>query len=214
MKIIDISPSIHSKLAVFPGDTPWKRTIALDFAKGDHLLLSQMQATLHLGAHADAPSHYHPDGEGIDTRSLDYYLGPCQVIDLSQHNYSSSDWKINLGIFNLNIIQTPRVLFKTLTFDPYQWKTPFASFDHQLISKLKQLGVITLGIDTPSVDAWNSKDLETHNAIFKNDMAILEGLDLAHTSEGLYRLIALPLKIQAGDASPVRAILLEGSHDF
>ena len=39
---------------------------------------------------------------------------------------------------------------------------------------------------------------------------ILEGIDLAHVAPGEYRLIALPLRIERGDGSPVRAVLLPG----
>ena len=39
-------------------------------------------ATVHLGAHADAPSHY-GRGPAIHERSLDYYLGPCQVMHVA-----------------------------------------------------------------------------------------------------------------------------------
>jgi arylformamidase len=39
-------------------------------------------------------------------------------------------------------------------------------------------------------------------------MSILEGLVLRDVPDGVYELIALPLPIEAGDASPVRAVLL------
>ena len=38
-------------------------------------------------------------------------------------------------------------------------------------------------------------------------MAILEGLVLDGVPEGTYELIALPLRLQKFDASPVRAVL-------
>jgi Predicted metal-dependent hydrolase len=38
-------------------------------------------------------------------------------------------------------------------------------------------------------------------------MAILEGIVLQGVPEGIYELIALPLKLQDFDASPVRAVL-------
>ena len=40
-------------------------------------------------------------------------------------------------------------------------------------------------------------------------MAILEGIVLDAVAAGDYELIALPLKIRGGDASPVRAVLRE-----
>ncbi len=42
-------------------------------------------------------------------------------------------------------------------------------------------------------------------------MAILEGLMLEHVPSGLYTLIALPLKLTEAEASPVRAVLIEGN---
>ena len=64
-----------------------------------------------------------------------------------------------------------------------------------------------IGIDTPSVDLFDSKDLPAHLAFLRNDMAILEGIDLSEVPEGIYELIALPLKLAGFDASPVRAVL-------
>ena len=56
--IIDISPPLNASLAVWPGDTPLSREVLLDMARGASVTLSTLRATVHLGAHADAPSHY------------------------------------------------------------------------------------------------------------------------------------------------------------
>ena len=72
---------------------------------------------------------------------------------------------------------------------------------------LPPVGVILIGIDTPSVDPFSSKDLPAHKMFLKHDMGILEGLVLKDVPAGLYELIALPLKLVGFDASPVRAIL-------
>ena len=78
--VYDITPPITSKLAVWPSDTPLSREVLCDIARGDNITLSTLRATVHLGAHADGPNHYGKDAPAIDERSLDYYLGPCQVI--------------------------------------------------------------------------------------------------------------------------------------
>src|SRR5437588_3765768 len=78
--IYDITPAITPKLAVWPGDTPLSREVLMDMARGDNITLSTLRATLHLGAHADGPNHYGKNAPAIDECSLDYYLGPCQVI--------------------------------------------------------------------------------------------------------------------------------------
>src|SRR5437667_3931129 len=78
--LYDITPPVTPRLAVWPGDTPPAREVLLDMRRGDPITLSTLRATVHLGAHADAPSHYGAGAPAIDARSLDYYLGPCQVI--------------------------------------------------------------------------------------------------------------------------------------
>jgi arylformamidase len=64
------------------------------------------------------------------------------------------------------------------------------------------------------VDPEDSKKLESHQILYHRDFAVLEGLYLKDVPEGLYTLIALPLPIEGGDASPVRAVLLSGVQGF
>jgi arylformamidase len=203
-EITDISPMITSTSPVFPGDVPFSRKIALDFAAGDNLLLSSITTTVHIGSHADAPNHYRRQGSGIADRHLHYYLGNAQVVDVT----SIEAKFIGVNHIDLANIACPRVLFRTKSF-PHTgpWTNNFAALDPNLIEALADLGVITIGIDTPSIDAADSKSLDCHQAIYQNDMAILEGLNLDQVKAGIYELIALPLRIEGADASPVRAVL-------
>jgi len=201
--LYDITPPISERLQVWPGDTPPRREVLLDTARGDNITLSTLHATVHLGAHADAPSHYGPGAPAIDQRSLDYYLGPCQVMRLDVPRQTI------LGPENLSgPVQAPRLLLATGTFpDPEQWNEDFAALSPELVGFFHRNGVKLVGIDTPSVDPFASKDLPAHHAFLKHDMAILEGLMLKDVPAGLYELIALPLKLAGFDASPVRAVL-------
>ena len=105
-------------------------------------------------------------------------------------------------------IQAPRVLLATGTYpDSEDFNEDFAALAPELVEDLHRQGVKLIGIDTPSVDLFDSKDLPSHRQFLKHDMAILEGLLLKDVPEGLYELIALPLKLVGFDASPVRAIL-------
>lgn len=207
MLIHDISPIISENIAVFPGDKSFSRNISCSFEKGNSFVLSSISGTVHLGAHTDAPNHYHPDGVGIDQRDLDYYLGGCQVIEVSK----SPGERITLKDLEKKEITKKRVLFKTKSFeDPNNWNDDFNSLSPEVIEFLSNKGVILVGIDTPSVDPSNDEGLSSHNKIFEKNMAILEGIVLTKVPEGTYKLIALPLKIKEADASPVRAILVEG----
>ncbi|HEY6137198.1 MAG TPA: cyclase family protein [Thermoanaerobaculia bacterium] len=204
MTLIDISPVLDAGVAVWPGDTPFARNVSLDIDAGAHLTLSDVRTTLHAGAHADAPSHYAAGGADIASRSLDYYIGQCIVVHV---NVERGDRIRPMHIAG-KAITAPRVLFRTGTFpDPRNWNDDFASLSPAVIDVLHQHGVILVGIDTPSVDPFESKALESHQALAEHDMANLEGLVLDGVAEGAYELIAAPLRIRGGDASPVRALL-------
>jgi arylformamidase len=64
-----------------------------------------------------------------------------------------------------------------------------------------------IGLDTPSMDPFDSKDLPAHKTLAQARIAILENLVLAHVTPGRYELLALPLRWEGLDASPVRAAL-------
>src|SRR5207253_3255945 len=109
--IYDISPPVSERLAVWPADTPPRREVLLDVKLGDNITLSTLHATVHLGAHADAPSHYGKDDPPIDRRSLDYYLGPCQVFRVAVPPAT----RITSAMLSGSVL-APRILIATATF--------------------------------------------------------------------------------------------------
>jgi arylformamidase len=201
--LYDITPTVSEGLAVWPGDTPPSREVLLDMEAGANLTLSTLHATVHLGAHVDAPSHYGADAPSIESRALDLYLGPCQVV----RPQAGRGARLPADAAP-DPVRAKRVLFATGTFpDPGRFNEDFAALSPELVARLHDSGVRLVGIDTPSVDPFTSKDLPTHQACLERDMAILEGIVLGRVPEGLYELIALPLKLDGFDASPVRAVL-------
>jgi len=200
---IDISPTISPRLAVWPGDSVVSREVLQDMHAGGHITLSTLRTTVHAGSHADAPSHYLRDGRTIDQQPIELYIGPCQVM----HVHVQPGQAVTPAMLPLAITQ-PRLLLATNTFrDPERWTENFAPLSVELIDHLHQHGVRLIGVDTPSVDAFTSRELPVHNRIAHYDMAILEGLVLHHITPGEYDLIALPLKLEGFDGSPVRAVL-------
>jgi len=72
-----------------------------------------------------------------------------------------------------------------------------------------------LGLDTPSVASLKEGDFRelqaVHRALLNAEIVIVEALaNLAELSVQEVFFIALPLKIQGGDGSPVRAVAVEG----
>jgi len=205
-RLIDISPPIHPGISVWPGDTPFSQRWLCRMDQGSNLDLSTVETTLHLGAHADGPSHYALGRPGIGERPLERYYGPCEVVWV--------DVERGQRVLPRHLpgpARAPRVLLRTGTFpDPDHWNTDFASLSPELVEQLADQGVVLVGLDTPSVDLYDDKVLLSHQALARRDMANLEGLVLDHVEPGLYTLIALPLRIPGADASPVRAALMAG----
>lgn len=207
-RIHDISPPVSPRSAVWPGDTAVTRELLSQLAHGESVTLSTLHATVHVGAHADAPSHIVDGTPSIDVRPLHPYIGPCVVVhaDVAPGEL--------LGVDAVPTTTAKRVLFRTGTQpDPDRFDPGFAALDASLVHQLADRGVVLVGIDTPSVDPFDSKDLPAHRACVTRDVAILEGLVLDDVAPGRYELIALPLRLEGFDASPVRAILRDRPED-
>ncbi len=203
VKLYDITPRMSPKLAVWPGDPPLVRNICSDMERGAATTNSWLKTSVHAGAHADALSHFGIDGATIDEMPLDYYIGSCQVLRP----------KVERGQRVVpEMLKTPvvaqRVLFATGTYLDFEnFNKDFAGLSPELIHMLSERGVKLVGIDTPSVDTFEAPGLPAHAAVLEYKMAILETLDLSDVPEGIYELIALPLRLVGFDASPVRAVL-------
>ncbi|MCE2880818.1 MAG: cyclase family protein [Planctomycetaceae bacterium] len=207
--IIDISPRITPDIAVWPGDTPLSREVLCHLEQGASVTLSTLRATVHLGAHADGANHYGAGAGCIDTMPLERYLGPCQVVRARADRRPGG---MRVGVAHLetplDAIRQPRVLIRTGTFPDFTaWNSDFAGLEPALVDALADRGVLLVGVDTPSVDVQESKDLAAHQRFLARNVSIIEGLRLDHVVPGEYELIALPLPLVGFDASPVRAVL-------
>ena len=202
-RFFDISPVISSATPVWPGDTQPSREILQDISRGDGITLSTLHTTVHVGAHVDAPSHFHSAGVTADQLSLTPYLGICQVV----HARATENGLITQDSLS-GPVTASRLLIATGALpDPAVWRDDFPGIDPALIGNFARTGGILLGVDLPSVDPANSRDLPAHQACFNGRIAILEGIDLRNVPDGHYELIALPLPLKGFDASPVRAVL-------
>ena len=77
----------------------------------------------------------------------------------------------------------------------------------ELVDWLAEMHYRLIGLDSPSVDALDSKELPCHHALWRHKIVNLESLLLRDVPDGAYELIALPLKLDLVCGSPVRAVL-------
>jgi len=207
-RLFDISAPIDSNTPVWPGDTPVTLERVWKMEAGSPVNVGRMTLSPHTATHADAPLHYDQDGAAIGAVGLDVYLGECLVLAIKPRGSHVSVEEIESALRSAQLQLGPRVLIRTYAKAPTaKWDSEFAAISADAIDWLAERGVRLIGVDTPSLDPQESKTMDAHHRVRAHKMAILEGLILDDVRNGTYELIALPLKLNTLDASPVRAIL-------
>jgi arylformamidase len=206
LRIHDISQPISSAVAVWPGDQPYRLEWTLQQERGDSVNVAAVTTSVHTGTHVDAGYHVVGTGARAGELPLEPFIGEAvlvDVIDLPQLDEHALE-RFDIG-------RAERVLFRTRKRAPAtEFPLSFLHPTPELARRLVAGGVKLVGTDAPSMDAPDSKTLETHRILINGGVAILENLDLGVVSPGRYTLIALPLKLMEADGSPVRAVLIEG----
>ncbi|QIG54422.1 arylformamidase [Altererythrobacter sp. BO-6] len=203
-RIWDISQPLRPRMPVWPGDTPFQQVRTWQMEAGSPVNVSELTLSTHTGAHADAPLHYDAAAPDIASVDLHAYLGECVVVDARGCGALIEPAHLP------DLDGASRVLFRTYALFPHdKWDENHTAISPATIAALSQARVVLVGMDGPSLDPQDSKTMDAHKAVLAADMRVLEGLVLDHVPAGRYELIALPLPIVGGDASPVRAILRE-----
>ncbi len=202
-RLWDISPAVHADYPVFPGDTAFSLRHTWTLGADSPVNVTEVTTTTHIGAHADAPAHFTPDGASAGELDLSAYLGPCRVV----HALDAGDLVTLDHVREALDGAPPRLLIRTFVTQPAQWTDTFAALDPALLDTLADRGVLLIGTDAASLDQAGSKTLPAHMVSARRDLRILENLRLDDVEAGDYELIALPLRWVGADASPVRAVL-------
>jgi arylformamidase len=199
----DITIPVREGLAVWPGDTPYSFALGWDMAAGASVNVGAVTMSAHTGTHADAPFHFLPAGAAIDAIDPAVYVGPCVVADVRGLDPIPAD-----ALAALDLSGAPRLLLKTGGWpDHTRFPDEVPVIAPDVPDLLTAHGVVLLGVDVPSVDRVESKDLPNHHALAARGVHIVESLDLSAVPPGRYHLTALPLRLAGADASPVRAVL-------
>ena len=199
--LIDISRPLSNTTAHWPGDTPFDFSLPVRRESGNGINVGAFNASTHFGTHLDAPFHFTDSSETIDQLDLGICYGDALVVDVCGQRL--------IGPELLPDALPKRVLLRTdswLSSGEFPISIPTLSVE--AVSKLAAQNVTLIGVDVPSVDELDSKDLPIHHALYQAGITILESLFLANVTPGIYLLAAFPLLIRGGDAAPARAVLI------
>ena len=213
MKLHDVSILISEDMPIWPNDPGISMDLTNSIARGDNANVTRLNMGVHTGTHIDAPFHFEPNEATIDQLSLDLFIGPCRVFEMPEISQSIGPSDLEKLDFDNHI----RVLFKTRNSNWWKkgervFKKDFVHMHLEGAKFLIDQGIKLVGIDYLSIENYGSLDHATHHLLLRNNVVILEGLDLSEVSPGDYELIALPLKLKGADGSPAR-VVLRGSND-
>lgn len=167
----------------------------------------------HAGTHADAPRHFLNDGKTLDHVDLTKCVGPALVFDLQAKAPNSLITVADLGERAESIQHGSRVLLAT-GWDAHaelpDYRTSFPRISRELARWLVERGVWLVGMEMPSVASLQDRQelTDVHQILLRGEVVIVECLTNLRTLPPEVFFIALPLKIQGGDGSPLRAAAL------
>lgn len=201
--LIDISRPLAAGTPTWPGDTPFRYEVSWPKSESGSVNVGKLTMSIHTGTHVDAPFHFADNGRRMTQLDLDVYVGPALLVDVSGKPSIGAD-----DLAEVNLTGVTRLLLRTCSWQtPDRFPEEICYLRPDLAPFLAAKGIRLIGVDVPSVDPLDSKELPAHHALDHHDIYILEGLLLDHAEPGVYELIALPLPLEQADGSPVRAVL-------
>jgi arylformamidase len=168
----------------------------------------------HTGTHLDAPLHFIPGGEAVETIALTRLIGPAHVANLSDFGALGEVSRAALERALGGAPRHPRLLLR------FDWSRRFGDLSFYSHSPylstdacrwLLDSGVNVLGMDTPSPDdprhtRESAGDSPNHHLLLGAGVVLLEYLTrLDRLGEEIF-LVALPLPVEGADGAPIRAI--------
>ena len=148
----------------------------------------------HCGTHADAFSHFLPDGASIDRMPLENYCGQCRVLTVPQEELVTlDDLRGRLGGAERLALRSGGVAFLCEEAAEY----------------IVSCGIRALVTDSVSVGPADN-EAAIHGILMNGGVAIIENAVFDGVEDGDYLLFAFPVKYGGCDGAPVRAVLLLG----
>lgn len=205
---IDITQTLTNDIAHWPEDTPFSFEVPVTKKDTGSVNIGKVTTSTHIGTHIDAPFHFDDNGQTVEALDINRYIGEATVIEV----YGQE--KITEVLLSEHDIKGTILLVKTQrSYETGIFPEAVPALTEAAAEYIASLGIKLFGIDVPSVDDIDSKDLKIHHTLYHNDIMIIENVVLEEAPGGYYDFIALPLKIEGADGSLVRAAVKKRGSD-
>lgn len=210
MKLIDLSHTIASDMPQWPGDDQPLKIHRVSEHGTDSHMSSKLEFGCHIGTHIDGALHFLDGQPGMDALPLDAFTGRALVVDATTAGADAAAPALLEGALleGWDLTDVDFVLLAT-GWDRF-WRQPgyyrhWPSLSEGLAHLLAASGLKGVGLDTPSLDVHGGS--LAHEICAAAGMINIENLKgLVPYADKVINFQALPLKLEATEASPVRAV--------
>ena len=186
--IIDLSHSLSESTPVYPDDPPVSLKLWAVIDR-DGYYMNVLKMGEHSGTHVDAPAHFIPGGKTIDEMPLEKFIGEGIVLDVRGGDGPVRLDKIPDGGYFGKV-----VLFLT---------------GGRGLSPEVALFLVAEGARAVGTDAMSIGDDAVHKILLSAEVPVFENLANLESLLGVeFTFVALPLRIEGGSGSPVRAVAI------
>jgi arylformamidase len=206
---LDVSFPLTTNSVTWPGQPSTESQRISDMDSGAVSNVSVLRTSLHTGTHMDAPLHFFAQGADITQAPFEVGMGPARVAWLKEGPVTRAAIEAyEARTYPLGADE--RILFRTANSDR-NWHQEAFNKDYLAVEVdaaryLATRKLILIGVDYLSIAPFDNP-VDTHRTLLGAGTWVIEGLDMRAVEEGVYEMAALPLKLEGGDASPIRVWL-------
>jgi arylformamidase len=196
-------------------------TLSSNLAVNGRSMISVLSILVHNGTHIDAPRHMLEQGYPVDQIPLAQVAKEGVLINLANKGPNSTvsvkdilDSGVELGPNRIPVINTGWT--ETMWGKPEFW-TQMPYLEAGVGELMARKGVPAVAIDVfPEKALWRGVKLDpgevwvaNHLALFEKGIPLIQFVtNMSQLAGRRFVLVALPLKIKGGDASPARVVAL------
>ncbi|ADD69116.1 cyclase family protein [Denitrovibrio acetiphilus DSM 12809] len=210
MEMIDLTHMIKEGMPVYPGTlSPEIKVETTIASEGFEERLITIFS--HTGTHMDAPSHILDGRRSLSDFDISDFAGHAVMIDVRGMDTVSASY---IRSYEKELRGAHfAVLFSgwSSKWGEQSYFENYPVLEADAAGVLAASGVKGVAVDMISVDPVDTVTFENHKIFLNRNMIIVENLTNLHLLEGKeFVLNCIPLRIEYGDGSPVRAFAMMG----
>lgn len=215
---IDLTHKLRNGMPVWPTHPKFEQRAVSSFDNGDIACNHSLSLSEHSGTHFDAPCHFIPGGRSIDEVPLDRFFGRMLTIDATDMAPDTEMEARRIADFEARhgLVKSGDAVVFSFGWAQY-WEHPtlaekflrdWPGLSKSAAELLVSRGVRLVATDAMSIDRFGSTDFPAHRTLLAAEVLIGENFNNLNRVPPVCYLTTLPLPIQGGTGSPLRAIAL------